>query len=401
MVIFAAVLCFAAPSRADIAPNPLTTGGTNIALKDPAKGVPIKMVWEEVDLYPTAAKNRVEAVFLMKNVGKEAVSLTVGFPSYFQVALADFKAEIDGKEQLAEVQKTGGNGPKKIFTYWLCWPMKFAKGQEHKVRVTYWCKTEPVFDYFETLMEKDLRSKLSRYWSGYVLRTGAAWEGNIGKATIRLHYGDQVKKALMTELEPAGNWKYDEQRNTATLVLEDFKPASGESSNSDVRYQFKLVSQEEEAKLLLAALKDKRLEPWGMQRLLQPVEKDNVLKLEPKERASRVIQILELMVPPKGPRLRIQGPNDQADNTFLSGGAEEILREAFGRLLAHYKSEKNNDAEAKLRKEYVAFLKPIVEREEKRFRDARFRRGQFWERFQKMKREYKAMAALVAEQKKE
>jgi len=33
--------------------------------------------------------------------------------------------------------------------------------------------------------------------SGYVLRTGAAWAGTIGRAVIRMHYGE-VKRSLMT-----------------------------------------------------------------------------------------------------------------------------------------------------------------------------------------------------------
>jgi hypothetical protein len=382
-----ALACVAA-LRADIAPNPLTTGGTNITLKDPAGGVPVTMAWEEVDVTPSAEKNRVEAVFLLKNTGKKDVELTVGFPSYFQVALEDFTAEVDGKKQAAEVRKTGGEGPKKIFTYWLCWPMKFAAGEEHKVRVTYWCKTEMAFDFFETKLPKDVRSEVCAYSSGYVLRTGAGWDGNIGKATIRLHYGDQVKKENVTIQQPEKGWKYDKKADVDELVLTDFKPEAGELSTSDVVYRFKLHGPEEEAKVLFAALKDKRLDPWAIDRLLKAVEKDNVLRLDADARKAKAFEILELMVPPKGPKPLIQGPNDEPDNKYLEYGAEMLLHDAFARLLAHYREEKDAASAEALTREFAALLKVVTARRDKEFfKDPRFQRGAQWEEQKKLKKE--------------
>src|SRR5262249_11394088 len=141
---FFALLTAAPLLRADIAPNPLTTGGTNLTFQATSKPVPGTMVWEGVDLDPSREKNRVEGGFLTKDSGKEDVQITVGFPSYFRMPLEDFRLEVDGKKVLAEVQKTGGEGRKRIFTYWMCWPMKFAAGTEYKIRVSYWCKTTEV-----------------------------------------------------------------------------------------------------------------------------------------------------------------------------------------------------------------------------------------------------------------
>src|SRR5262249_36319114 len=159
-----------------------------------------------------------------------------------------------------------------------------------------------------------------------VLRTGAGWDGAIGKATIRLHYGDQVKKPNTNVQQPDKGWKYDKKTDVDELVLADFKPDAGDDSTSDVVYRFKLHSREEEANVLFAALKDKKLDPWGMKRLLEAVEKNNVLKLDDAARKAKAFEILELMAPPKGPRFALQGPNDEPDeNKFLSFGAEILL----------------------------------------------------------------------------
>jgi hypothetical protein len=395
------VLTALAPAWADVAPNPLTTGGTNLAPQDPTKAVPVTMSWEEVDLYPSAEKNRVEAVFLLKNTGKEDIELTVGFPSYFKVALEDFTAEIDGTKQVAEVRKTGGEGRKKIFTYWLCWPMKFAPGEEHKIKVIYWCKVEHSYDYLMRKVPDDLKSKLLVHSSGYILRTGAGWQGNIGKATIRLHYGDDVKKPNILQINPEKGWTYDDKTNVDTLVLSDFKPESGEFSKSDIAYQFRLTTPAEEANLLFEALKAKKLDPFPMNRLLTAVEKDNVLKLDAPSKEAKVNEILELMVPPAGPRFKIQGPGDEPGDDYLSFGAEMIQRDTFARLLDHYRSTKNTAKADTLIPEYVAFLKVVVARRDKEFfSDPKFQRGQQWEEQKNMKHDLDELSKLLPPEKK-
>src|SRR5262249_730331 len=154
---------------------------------------------------------------------------------------------------------------------------------------------------------------------------------------------------------------------TDTLVLTDFKPKEDLFSNPDVMYQFKLVGPAEEAELLTAALRKKQLDPWGMDRLLKAVEKDDVLKLSAPDRAAQAGAILQLLGRAKGPRFAIQGPGDEPNDRYLSFGAEMLLRGAFARLLAHYRARGDNAAADALTREYAAFLKPVVERREKEF----------------------------------
>jgi hypothetical protein len=336
---------------ADIAPDPLMTGGNALSAK--SRGVPVEMAWEEVDLTPSAEKNAVRAVFGLRNTGSEAVEFEVGFPSYFEMPLQDFALEVDGKKELAEVKKVELGGPKKLFEYWMCWSMKFDKGQERKVEVRYWVKTAPGrSDLYHRELPKDLAAKINPLASGYVLRTGAGWAGRIGRAVVRLHYG-AVKRGWIKELQPARGWAYDAKADVDTLTLTDFEPDEG----SDISYRFSLCTERDEAQLLEKALKEKRLDPWAQQRLLQLVEgKENVLGLDEARRAARVRETLEWMVPPVGPA---------ADQGKISRGAEKIVREAFRRLLKLYQ-DSGEAAKAKaVAKPFLAFLKVMLDRDAK------------------------------------
>ncbi len=337
-MLFAGILLLAASqaARADIAPEPLITGGTSAAPKLAAgQACPVTMVAEEVDLYPSAAKNVVTARFVLKNTGDTDAELEVGFPSYFKMPLQDFKAEVDGQPQAAEVKNIDGGGKKSVFTYWMCWPMKLAKGQERKVTVRYSVETEHVYAKLHIKnLPAELKDKVWQRSSGYVLRTGAGWAGNIGKAVIRIHYGDGCPKDLMVTLLPKAGWQYDPQAKTDTLTLTDFEPTdkvamvdSQVVNESDISYTFRVVDPQTEGKLLLAALKEKKLDPWAMQYLLDLVEKENVLKLSAAQQAAQVKEILEWMLPPQGPASYAQE---------ISRGAERILENAFERLSKLY-----------------------------------------------------------------
>src|ERR1039457_5943594 len=103
--------------------------------------------------------------------------------------------------------------------------MTFDKGQERNVTVTYWValdKQPPGSLGRLMALPQDGADKISVCTSGYVLRAGAAWQGNIGEATIRLHYGQQVKKSSMVSMTPKDGWTYDEKSDIDTLVGENF-----------------------------------------------------------------------------------------------------------------------------------------------------------------------------------
>ncbi|MFH1226314.1 MAG: hypothetical protein V1701_00245 [Planctomycetota bacterium] len=348
-------------SRADIAPEPLTTGGTSLADKNKSQSV--KMAWEEVDIYPSPEKNKVVALFGMKNESDKDAELEVGFPSYFEVKLNDFELEIDGNKQSADVKKESlpdsqqhylaeKDPSKRIFTYWMCWNMKFSAGKEHQIKVSYWVKTERISEgLWIKNLTPELKAKLWPYRSGYVLRTGADWAGNIGKAIIRLHYNDAVKKPLATLLSHKDKWQYDEKTDIDTLTLIDFKP----NRSSDIEYSYKLCTASEEAKILAEAIKDKKLDPWAQEHLLQLIEdKNNSLKLPDEEKNNLVIETLEWMVPPVGP---------EVDQAKITRGAEAIVQKAYQRLFKNYLATAQDLQAASLASYYQRFIKFMLDRD--------------------------------------
>ena len=378
VVMFALVtIPLSRSARADIAPEPLTTGGTTLTPRTTQPSpLPVTMLWEEVDIHPLPQNNAVAAVFCLKNTGKENIEIEVGFPSYFKTKLQDFKVRIDGKDQAAELKNDEPAGPKKVFKSWMCWRMSFPPGQERKVEVSYRVPTERGFPPLHVdKLPEDLKAKIWAYKSGYVLRTGAAWADKIGKAVIRIHYGDVVKKALVTELHPLKGWKYDEKADIDTLTLENFKPTEG----WDVAYQFKLVDAAQEAELLLAALKEKKLDPWAMEYLLKLTEKDNPRKLSKEDQQKRVVEILEWMLPPNGPEF---------DQDKITRGAENVLQNACRRLLEHYRKTGQNDKAADLGRRYQGFLKNVLDRNAQQRNSG----GLVGREYAKLEKEYKALS---------
>ncbi len=394
------------PGWADVAPEPLTTGGSNLTSKEKNKGlnrwiskeVPVEMTWEEVDLYPSPEKNKVVAVFSLKNTGKKSVSFEVGFPSYFKAKLNDFQLKVDGKKKRASLKKEGAGGGgkggkgKRTFTYWMCWKMTFRKGQEYKVEVSYWVKTGRGFKHLhEEKLPDDLKEKIWPYESGYVLRTGAGWAGKIGKATFRMHYSDEVKREYMyindwsedkkTPLSDKG-WKYDYKTNIDTLILEDFEP----DHTSDISYQFKLCDLKEEAKLLTEALKEKKLNGWAMSYLLKIIErKDNPLNLSEDEKKARVVETLEWMLPPVGPEVK-QGK--------ISRGEEGIYHRTYQRLFAYYTANYQTKKALALAGHYQSLLAFMLERD-KQQKNAKHPRPRG--EYQRLENEHKHVSQYITE----
>jgi hypothetical protein len=247
-------------ASADIAPMPLLTGGNALAPKD--QNATVEMASEEVDLYPSKEANRVVARFSMKNPGAEDVTLKVGFPSYFELNLQDFQVEINGQKQAASAEKeTLTAGRKQLFKYWMCWDMTFPKGKETQIKVSYAVKMSTMLPSYARAKTDLVGESLLFYNSGYVLRTGAGWAGNIGKAVIRLHYEAALKKQAVSNLNPKDGWQYDAAAHVDTLTLLDFKP----TEKSDIAYTFKLFSDRDELAVLNKALEEKRLTDYMAQ----------------------------------------------------------------------------------------------------------------------------------------
>ena len=406
---------------ADIAPDPLITGGATLTAKN-AKDLTITMAEEVVDLTPTADRNAVTAVFRLKNTADKPATLEVGFPSWFDEPLQDFAVTVDGEKQLAEVKKEKlSGGPRKtVFKFWMCWPMTFEKNQERTVKVSYWvamAKQPPGQMGRLMMLPQDVGDKVAVCNSGYVLRTGAAWQGNIGKATIRLHYGQQVKKSLMVSMTPKDGWTYDEKSDIDTLVGESFKPVESRFGGmnaglpggapakpeqgkniGDIYYSFKLCDDAQTAQVFEQALKDKKLNAWGMDYLLDMVEKQNVLKLSSEELPKHVMELLEWTVPPQGPQFRQNTGNKEVayDSSALTPGAELKLHEYYRRVFAYYQQNDHGKA-LTLGKHFAKFLKTIVDRDGVFINDATKKHWQPQvDQFRKTEQEYKDVSTFVA-----
>lgn len=347
--ILVSCLMLCAPAgRADVAPEPLMTGGNN---PSPRAKTEVAMEWEEVDLTMSAEKNETSAVFGLKNRGKEATEFEVGFPSYYKMPLEDFSVTIDGVKQMAEVKKEGQKNWKgyETFTYWMCWTMKFDPGQEHKVEVKYWVKPETGRELFMDDLPDELKPKIAMHSSGYVLRTGKDWAGKIGKATIRMHYSDAVTKGNLAGRSPEKGWSYDDKAKIDTLTLTDLEP----DDSSDIHYSYYATSAKDRTNLLIDALKEKKIGPWSMEHLMDLLVKKNALGLGKEELAKKSAEVQEMMLPPLGKTF---------DQTKISPGAEDVLRKTFQRVVAM--KEKTNDPAGleKIASAYEKFLANMMER---------------------------------------
>jgi hypothetical protein len=338
--IAAAAVLAASACLADIAPNPLMTGGTNLTVRGEANAVPVTMLWEEVDLTPTPARNTVRAVFLLKNTSAAPAEMEVGFPSYYEMPMQDFAVEIDANKALGELKKddvVSGPMKKHLFTYWMCWPMKFAPGQERKVTVSYWVKpqsenrtrrqttangrptTVSELVMFAGNLPDDLRDKVGARESGYVLRTGAGWAGTIGKATIRLHYGEGFAKEAVTWMNPAKGWTFDKAGNTDTLVLENLKP----KGEDDIAYNWCVGGAEADKRLLMDALKAGKLSVPARKDLLTYLGWNAYALKRPKLTADQ-LEVLTRMVAPDGPGFDPSQLADFGSWTFYQSAYRDV-----------------------------------------------------------------------------
>lgn len=347
LIILICCLMMVTPvSMADVAPEPLMTGGNN---PSPRAKTEVAMVWEEVDLHVSAEKNETTAVFGLKNLGGSATEFEVGFPSYFEMPLQDFAVTIDGEKHLAALKKEGVKDfrGREHFTYWMCWTMKFEPGQEHKVEVKYWVKPEVQNTLYADELSADMKGTLCQMSSGYVLRTGRDWAGSIGKAVIRVHYSEAVTKKNLTFRGDKKEWVYDPKTKTDTLTLKNLEP----DDSSDIAYSYYSASPKERAETMIGMLKERKLKPWCMQQLLELVEKNNVLELSKEDMPKKTGEILDLMA------------EQTYDQTKLSRGAEDVVLKVYRRALAGHQAAKDAEGTRKIARTYEKYMAFMMERD--------------------------------------
>ena len=204
-------------ARADNAPMWESPQG----LAPGAPNVTVRMADEQVDIkvleQPGNPVAMVNATFDMTNDGPTATVLT-GFPNSAYAALvggdydpvtftpariSDFKASTASATFAPKSQKVIPSG-QSFGNDWFVWSMVYPQGKTTAVHVSYQQQLEPGFNVS---------------WShvSYVLRTGALWNGSIGKATITM----TSDSGALLSTDPAPG-----QQDGGKLVwsFENFKP---------------------------------------------------------------------------------------------------------------------------------------------------------------------------------
>lgn len=210
----------------------LSAEGDNVG---PFKGTPpITMEKEVVNVKMTHAKSYVDAVFYLRNTENKKITLLVGFPDEpatakelksdfpsYQGILKDFRVQVNNqpvsftsKKQILKKKRFN-----RSYVLWKVWEMTFAPYERKVVRNSYWVENG--------------RSVLGHVGFSYILRTGATWKGNIGRADIivtlkGIHPGELKTKANAylegreTRFTTSTNFKL--QANRLVWTFTNFKP---------------------------------------------------------------------------------------------------------------------------------------------------------------------------------
>jgi hypothetical protein len=377
-MLCAALLAAAVPcmwSMADRAPSPPVVRSFS---PDPdGKSDVVRMTWQEVDLYPSPERIRVEVVFGAKNAGSSAVEYEVGFPAYRGEILRDFTVEMDGVRKPTKRKDALKNARSaRDFPYWICWQERFAAGQASTIKVSYW--VAPAHASYRQWHQEGYtrwigdgasrtRNALRSYYGRYTLQTGAAWAGTIGKAVIRIHYSDEVKKELTgidtiryatrtrgKRLRPRRTvraaarpdaWVYDPATQTDSLTLRDFEPTPG----SDIGFCFRRCTPQREAEMLTALLREKRLHPAVSQRLVNLLRSDG-LGLGESEKRARLIEAREWLVTaasaPGWPDLGFKAQR----------WLDRSIRTSYAEAKAHYERTGRTHEALSLARRYLKYL---------------------------------------------
>jgi hypothetical protein len=179
--------------HADLGLPLVNPGGSSVELPE-GERTNVRMVEEEVNLTiePYIAtipgeynmRGKVEAVFLMRNLGSTDEALEVWFPLATSVRypgvlsytperfVQDFKIWVDNVSLSIQQVKAPDLAEPSKESLWATFPITFPAGKDVTVRVTYtlYPSGYDAFGSFE-----------------YILQTGADWNGTIGKAVIKVN----------------------------------------------------------------------------------------------------------------------------------------------------------------------------------------------------------------------
>ena len=391
-LLIATLLAAAVPAlNADVAPDPR---GIARGVEPYGENVPVTMKWEEVDLVPAPDRLDVTAVFGLLNTGATDLSIDVGFPELRGQPLHDFKVDVEANGKPVAVQsiepvKTNrsrkpANLPEWVafrgYDRWHSWKMDFPRGVERKVTVRYWVAPTPNPFGNERALPEEMRPKLASLTTGYILHTGSLWSGPIGRAVVRIHYGDAFPKTLVRRLSPPWRnwrdkgpiqspWKHDEKARTDTLVLNDVKP----TWQHDIEIDYKKITLAEEIDLLVKAMKDgQALPPFEIERVALLLEEDKAGPAAADRRAKQVYVYERLTADVEREmetaRKHIEAIQRAMPVPMVSFGEEHSLyatdclrQRALRALITHYRESR--DA-AKARETAVRYDRVLVASEE-------------------------------------
>jgi hypothetical protein len=252
--VVAAVGWFALSPAAlgDIAPDPLSGGVNFTGTTDQ-----VRMQEESVTLTISTKRCATHALFLMKNLTDQDVTMRVGFPFSYPDDLREFKVKVDGKE-IEDVDEALFKGRKD----WKVWTMTFPAGTLTKVEVDYWNVPRSLSGWWswwkvgseslpgvvlgntpysrkpkgeateaEQRQHDDLEQRLWHADLSYILETGAGWAGTIGKCRVEAKFEGFTTDCLITKF-PKGNKEIKSYRppeiemEKLVWVLDDFEPST-------------------------------------------------------------------------------------------------------------------------------------------------------------------------------
>ena len=196
-----AVAWFASQTaRADIAPDPLS-GGESLGSR--SGSATVAMAEETVQLTIGREECRTRAVFQMKTLTDEPVTMSVGFPVFHTTDLLDFRASVEGKpvEVTGHPKTRRGRG-------WKLWEMTFPASKTTEVEVSYrhelkqqssWSAGALYEDLARHVRESaspeeltSLQGRFVKHDVHYILRTGRDWAGPIGRCRIEVEFVDEL-----------------------------------------------------------------------------------------------------------------------------------------------------------------------------------------------------------------
>ncbi len=176
---------------------------------------------ESEDITVDLEKNSVECIFVFSNTGGDK-DVLMGFPGKLQnnyegltdpanLEIKNFRTFVKGKQLKVTHEKNTENvnpgaSDNLHYSEWFTFNVHFNAGEKLTVRNTY--QFVPSHD------------SMGNVYTGYIIKTGILWKGNIGSTKVTFKLG-KIKPYQIEALQPGG-FKY--QGNALVWERRDFEP---------------------------------------------------------------------------------------------------------------------------------------------------------------------------------